>query len=253
MIICPNCGAKIEEDVEKCPFCGYINIEGAKKKHQENIEEIKEDIEEVRKEPEKAFKRGMSKGVKIILWTVGILLVLVGIYAVILVFALRNEPKMHLSPEEQAFASAYKLVAKDQLEEAYNNGDIAEMARIFDKARSEDRVDLWGDPHYETAYAATRYMKLQETLPRLDGKKLKKKEAEEITYDCFYFYYKAYGEDGEPLFASIRENEIIPIIHERLGFTDEDMEKFRTMVTVPTGVVRSNVYSKTKSYYKNYR
>lgn len=253
MIICPNCGAKIEEDVEKCPFCGYINIEGAKKKHQENIEEIKEDIEEVRKEPEKAFKRGMSKGVKIILWTVGILLVLVGIYAVILMFALRNEPKMHLSPEEQAFASAYKLVAKDQLEEAYNNGDIAEMARIFDKARSEDRVDLWGDPHYETAYAATRYMKLKETLPSLDGKKLKKKEAEEITYDCFYFYYKAYGEDGEPLFASIRENEIIPIIHDRLGFTDEDMEKFRTMVTVPTGVVRSNVYSKTKSYYKNYR
>lgn len=253
MIICPNCGAKIEEDVEKCPFCGYINIEGAKKKHQENIEEIKEDIEEVRKEPEKAFKRGMSKGVKIILWTVGTLLVLVGIYAVILMFALRNEPKMHLSPEEQAFASAYKLVAKDQLEEAYNNGDIAEMARIFDKARSEDRVDLWGDPHYETAYAATRYMKLKETLPSLDGKKLKKKEAEEITYDCFYFYYKAYGEDGEPLFASIRENEIIPIIHDRLGFTDEDMEKFRTMVTVPTGVVRSNVYSKTKSYFKNYR
>ena len=65
MITCPNCGAQIKEESKKCIYCGYINIEGAKKMHERQIEEIKEDIKELKKEPEKALKKGMSKSLKI--------------------------------------------------------------------------------------------------------------------------------------------------------------------------------------------
>jgi len=167
-------------------------------------------------------------------------------------FALRDKPKMHLSPEEQAIASAYKAEAMDKLQEAYDSDDIEQMAKIFDKAYSEDRVNLWGDPHYETAYAASCYMKLKNCLQNLDSGKLHKKEAEEITYYCFYFYYKAYGDDGAPIFDSVRENEIIPIITTRLGFTTEDMEGFRGKVTESSHVVRARVHRTVKGYYKNY-
>lgn len=254
MIVCPNCGAQIKDDAARCIYCGYINIKGAEKKHQEHIEEIKEDIEELKKEPEKALKRGMSKSVKVIFWTVGILLILAGIYAVLVLYALRNEPKMHLSPEEQAFASAYKAEVGDLLEEAYVNSDIEQMAGIYDKARNEDKVDIWGVPHYEVSYAASCYMHLQSCLSDLDKKMmLSTKEAEEITYYCFYFYYRAYGDDGATVFDSIRENEIVPIITNRLGFTIEDMESFKAKIVEGSGgVVRSRVHSTVKGFYKNY-
>lgn len=253
MTVCPNCGANIEQDATKCPYCGYINIEGAKKKYQQDIDEIRDNIAEVKKEPAREFKKGLSKGFKVILWTVGSLLVIGIILAVMLVFQLKNHPKMFLSAEDEAYASAYKAVAAEELEAAYQNNDIEEMARIYDKAYSEERVSLWGDPHYETGYASSCYMKLKKCLPNLDKEKMTKREAEEITYYCFYFYYEAYGEDGKDLFDPIRKEEIIPIINNRLGFSDEDMENFRAKVTERGGVVRTNVYKATKKYYKDYK
>ena len=253
MIICPNCGAKIEEDITKCPYCGYINIEGAEKKYQQDIDEIRDSIEEVKKEPAKAFKKGLSKGVKVILVTVLVLIVLSIIFAVMAAFQAKDHPKMFLSAEDEAYASAYRVMAGEQLQAAYEDNDIEEMARIYDKAYSEDRVSLWGDPHYETGYASSCYMKLKKCLPNLDKDKRTKRESEEITYYCFYFYYRAYGEDGEDIFDPIRQDEILPIIHERLGFSDDDMENFRDKVATERGINRTDVYKATKRYYRNYK
>lgn len=252
MITCPNCGAEIKEDLTKCPYCGYINAEGAVKKHLQNIEKIKENIEDAKKEPRRALVKGLSKGAKIVLWTVGTLAVLVALYAIIIAIGLRHSPKMFLSADEKAYASAYKAVAEEQLAAAYEDNDIAQMAQIYDKAYSEDRVSLWGDPHYETGYAASCYMKLMQCLPNLDKNKIKKREAEEITYYCFYFYYEGYGEDGAVIFDSIREEEILPIIRDRLGFTIEEMESFRDKITDPPHVIRTEVHRVAKSHYKNY-
>lgn len=254
MITCPNCGAQIKKEETKCPHCGYINIEGAEKKYQADIEEIKQETAEAAKEPVRAFKKGLSKGVKVILVTLGVLAVLAAIYAVMLVVAFKNTPeKFFVSAEDRAYESAYKVVAQEQLNEAYDNNDIARLAEIFDTAYSVDRVRLWGVDHYEVGYAASCYMKLKECLPNLDKDKLKTKEAEEITYYCFYFYYKGYGEDGEPIFDSVRENEILSIIYNRLGFTEEEMEQLRSKVTNTYGVVRSNVHKEAKGKYKNYK
>lgn len=252
LIICPNCGGEVDGNAEKCPYCGYINVEGAEKQYFVKLDDIKDDLASVEKEPVKALKKGLSKGTRVILITVGVLLVLSALIAARLSYELKNHPKAFLTAEDEAYASAYRIVAGEQLAAAYEDKDIARMAQIFDKAYSQDRVSLWGDPHYETGYASSCYMKLQQCLPNLDKEKLTKHEAEEITYYCFYFYYRAYGSDGAELFDSIRDDEIIPIITDRLGFTIEDMESFRDRVTVPEGVVRSDVYRTVKKYFKNY-
>ncbi len=252
MIKCPNCGAEIESNVTKCPYCGYINVPGAEKKYMDDLEDIKENLALVEEEPVKALKTGFSKGTKVIVWTVGILLTLVIVYAVLLFFETRDKPKIILTAEDEAYASAYRVIAGEQLSEAYEDKDIERMAQIFDKAYSEDRVNLWGDPHYETAYAASRYMKLQKCLPNLDKEELSKREAEEITYYCFYFYYRAYGEDGAGIFDEIRDDEILPVINDRLGYSIADMESFRERVTDPPYVDRSKVYRIVKKNYKNY-
>lgn len=251
-IVCPNCGAEIESNVDKCPNCGYINVEGAEKKYMNDLGEIKDNLQKVEEEPEKALKKGMSKGLKVILWTIGILIVLGGIYAAIVAVELQKSPKLYLTPEDEAFAAAYKEVVGEQLQEAYDNKDIEEMARIFDKAYSEDRVSLWGDPHYETACASSNYLKLKDTIAELDKGKLKKRQAEEITYYCFYFYYRAYGKDAYEIFDPIRDDEVMPLLMERLGYSIEEMEALRDKVMSPPHVNRTAVYKCTKKYFKRY-
>jgi len=253
LIICPNCGAQIEKDISRCSYCGYINKEGAEKKFKADLDDIREDIEETKKEPAKALVRGFSGGTKIILITVGVLILLAVLFFAELLRETRNKPKLFLSAEEQAYASAYVEVAGKQLAEAYEDRDIALMAQIYDKAYSQDRVSLWGVPHYETGYASSCYMKFKQCLADLDEGRLEKKEAEEITYYCFYFYYRAYGDDGAEIFDPIREDEIIPVITDRLGYTEEDMEGFRDKVFEAPYVDRSDVYKVSKKYYKNYK
>lgn len=252
MLICPNCGAEIDINLTKCPHCGYMNLEGAKKKYYEELEQIKDNLEKVEQEPARALKKGLSRGAKVIWITLGILAAVIILFAVDLTIQLQDHPKEFLSAEEEAYASAYKFVAGKQLEEAYQNRDVAAMAQIFDRAYSEDRVSLWGDPHYETGYAASCYEKLMECLPNLEKKKLKVKEAEEITYYCFYFYYRAYGDDGEVIFDEIRDREVMPILYDRLGYTIEDMENYRMTVTSPPYVVRRKIYKIVKENYKRY-
>lgn len=251
-IICPNCGAPIEKDSVKCPYCGYINEEGAEKKFQEDLSEIKEDIEEKKKEPSKALLKGFAGGGKTVLITVVILVILAIIFFVELLRETKDKPKLFPTVEEQEYASAYAEVAGKEIAEAYDNKDIARMAEIYDKAYSEDRVDLYGIPHYDTARASSFYMKLQQCISKLDNNEMSGKVAEELTYYCFYFYFMAYGDDGAEIFDPIREAEIIPIITERLGFTVDDMEGFREKVVDPPHVNRSRVYKVTKKYYKNY-
>ncbi|MCR5596422.1 MAG: zinc ribbon domain-containing protein [Lachnospiraceae bacterium] len=253
MKICQNCGAEIEDTNEVCPYCGYITRESAINKLKDEIEDIKYDIADVKKEPAKAFKKGLGKGTKVILLTVLITVIFAAIIAVILIKELGDEPRIHLSAEEEAYATAYKVAAGEELAKAYEEKNIGKMAEIFDKAYSIDRVSLWGDKHYETGHASSCYMKLQQCLPNLNKDKISKKEAEEITYYCFYFYYRAYGEDGAVIFDDIRDNEILPIITDRLMFTEEDMESFREKVTDPPYVNRSRVYGIVKDNYKNYR
>lgn len=252
-IICPNCGAQIDKDVSRCPYCGFINAEGAKKKFQNDLSKISRNIEETKKEPKKALVKGFSGGTKIILITLGVLLALVILSAVELYRETRDKPKLFLTAEDQVYASAYIEKAGPELERAFEDEDIAKMAQIFDKAYSEDRVSLWGVPHYEAGYASSCYMKLQQRMEDLDTGSISKKEAEELTYYCFYFYYRAYGDDGSLIFDPIRENEIIPIITDRLGYTEKDLESFKDKVWSPPYVDRSKVYKVTKKYFKNYK
>jgi len=252
MINCPNCGAKIEEDIARCPYCGYINKEGSEKKYREDLDQIREDINETKKEPAKALAKGVKKGTKVIITTILVIVVLAIVFALELAREMRDKPKDFLSNNDQVYASAYKEKAGKELAQAYEDEDIEKMAEIFDKAYSVDRISLWGDPHYETGYASSCYIKLKQCRPNLDKKKMTRREAEEITYYCFYFYYKAYGDDAAELFDPIREEEIIPIMTDRLGYTAAQMDEIKDTVMNSGSLNRSGLHRATKKYYKNY-
>ena len=252
-MICPNCGAEIEKDVDRCPYCGYMSKESTERKYRSIIKSIKDKTEKKKKDPEKALVKGFFSGVRIIVITLTIIALLVVLFFAELAREEKNRPKVNLSPSEQADASAYKEIAGEELDKAYKEKDIEKMAKIYDKAYYKDRVSLYGVPHYEAAIASSNYMKLKLCLEDLDRGKIDTKEAEEITYYCFYFYYEAYDDEDAEIFDPIRSDEIIPIITDRLMFTIEDMEGFRDKVMDPPHLYRTKVYKVTKKYYKNYK
>ena len=127
MIVCPNCGAQIEKDTTKCPYCGYINKEAAEKKFREDLGEIQRNIEETKKEPKKALVKGITGGTKVILIISCILILLVALFFVLLYIDTRDKPKLFLTAKEQEYASAYVLMAGEQLDEAYEEKDIQRM------------------------------------------------------------------------------------------------------------------------------
>ncbi|MBR4669286.1 MAG: zinc ribbon domain-containing protein [Butyrivibrio sp.] len=245
MMICPNCGAEIEKDVDRCPYCGYMSKESVERKYHAVIKSIKDKTEKKEKDPGKALVKGFFSGTRIKVITLTIIALLVVLFFV--------EIARNLFPSEQAYASAYKEIAGEELEKAYKEKDIEKMAKIYDKAYYKDRVSLYGVPHYEAAIVSSNYMNLKQCLEVLDSGEIDTKEAEEITYYCFYFYYEAYDDEDDEIFDPIRNDEIIPIITDRLGFTIEDMEGFRDKVMYPPHVDRTKIYKVTKKYYKNYK
>ena len=48
MKYCSNCGAPINIHTDKCPHCGYTNIEGAEEKYLNELEEIKDNLAQLR-------------------------------------------------------------------------------------------------------------------------------------------------------------------------------------------------------------
>ncbi len=86
-ILCHNCGASIEQNVPRCPYCGAINEIGAEKKYMGDLEEIKEDLSELEQVPEQLYKKEVKKSLKTIIIamvaTAVVVFALLGIWSVV--------------------------------------------------------------------------------------------------------------------------------------------------------------------------
>ena len=67
MIKCPNCGADIDETLSKCPYCGYINIEGAEDQYMDKLEDMRSKLDVVDDEARDEYKKGLFKPLKVII------------------------------------------------------------------------------------------------------------------------------------------------------------------------------------------
>lgn len=61
LISCKSCGAKFEQDLPKCPYCGTLNYKGAEKEYLNKLESIKEDLEDLQEVPEHEIKKEIKK------------------------------------------------------------------------------------------------------------------------------------------------------------------------------------------------
>lgn len=58
---CPNCGARLDDTIPKCPYCSTMNFPGSEKEYKAELNEIHEDLEDLKKVPIDTLKHTSVK------------------------------------------------------------------------------------------------------------------------------------------------------------------------------------------------
>lgn len=259
MTKCVNCGAEIESSIVKCPFCGYLNEAGAKKAHQQTIDNLEYEISDNLNESKEAYSKGIRATGKSSAFGIGIVLLIAGILALMSFIFWRFFDKGNVSQTEERSIGelAFQETNFDTWDEMQKNGQYDELVKLYEKA-DEEGHNLFAYASRDFLYTYSLYDKLKsEELPKLDNNTAKSKDKEAITYYALVFYYRGYGnvtDEQRSVLDDIRDNYMLDIIYNRLCITDDELAKIQPAVQEAGGglVVRSTLGFRTMKFYDRY-
>lgn len=141
VVKCENCGAEMDIHEECCPFCGYINHVGAEEKYMEKMQDIKANLAEVDDQQIEVTKNEAKKGIKIVLITLIVILIIIGAFAALFkvteYVAARNGSSIYreMDPFE---VTEWNQKHMGKLEAMYEAGDIDGLVDYYNMLMSED-------------------------------------------------------------------------------------------------------------------
>ncbi len=257
LIRCPNCGAEHSIHLPKCPYCGTINPEGAEEAYLDKLEQTRQDLDEVddlaKQEVRSEVKAGAGKAVKRVILAAVILLVLAGVYLLTDRILSGGRSEYELTEQE----IAWQREAFPELDRLYEAGDLeAAAGRLQEYSAQNHRV--WDWSHYTFLEWYDNYRRTQEHLQELTEKQsCSELLAGLLVFGTFRFYYRDYApeqgvslSEGDIARLDGYREELVTAIHDRLGFTDEQMEAFRADVYDEYNVLN---YKKCEKLGKQYR
>lgn len=235
--ICINCGAEINSTETKCPYCGYINEEGAEKAYMDRLYDIKDDLDSVDEEAAAEYGRGYGKVIRLIMITLITLLIISGI-----VFAYRLAAKNRRAENDRSKGDqmldemAWKKEAFAEFDRLYEQGDYDKLCEAVNEA-ADQHHDVYAWTHYRFVSTYMDYLMTVQDLEYVDEKGWHEYEAKTVFYRCCLIYYREdlykYGDIDYKLTDEETE-KLRPVIeymngvlHERLCFTDEEMDEFK--------------------------
>ena len=144
-IECPNCGASYSVEETRCPYCGYINPEGAEAKYMEHLDERRRDLDKVDDTARTGYfnemKRGSGTALKIVLITALVIVVLVGIWSLAehrIFDHRRDDYAEELVWEHSRFEEYDQMFEDERYEEL--------IAALADDSETHD---VWNWEHYD--------------------------------------------------------------------------------------------------------
>lgn len=142
---CPNCGAAFSAEETRCPYCGYINPEGAEAKYMNNLDEKRRDLDKVDDTARTGYFHEMKKGsgtaLKTVLITALVILVLVGIWSLAehgIFDRNRNDYAEELVWEHSRF---------EEYDQMYEAGRYEELIEAI--AEDSEEHNVWNWNHYD--------------------------------------------------------------------------------------------------------
>ncbi len=140
-MICENCGAKFDDELERCPYCGTMNAKGAFKSYRKKLFGIKDNLGKL---DDEAYFSLQQLIIRSLLKTFVILLLCVAI-GVVIGFML---PRTYFDAdyEQRVYEEVVWLAENDAaLSEALNNRDYATLEAL----REENYGAFYEWNHYD--------------------------------------------------------------------------------------------------------
>ena len=256
--ICPNCGAKIEAYDAKCPYCGYINHDGAEKKYMNELEEVRQKLDVVDDEAREEYKKGVSGSVKIIVIVFAVLIVLTGIITILGSWIDRVESDAGTHTGEDTLAelswSKEQFAYYDKLYEA---GEYDKLLETITGDEKEHDTYKWKHNAFVSYYGM--YNSTVRLLEEVEEKGWNEYNSETVTFYCMSYYYDL-KEDKK----NVDEDEIQKlkpyaeymhdILNNRLGYEDDELEQLESRLCGEYGMLSySEVMKVTEENKERYR
>ena len=203
----------------------------------DRLYDIKDDLDVIDEEAAGEYGKDYGRVIKLILITLAVLLVVSGI-----IYTGYTVKKRARSEAETVYGKnmleemAWKQEAFKEFDRLYETGDYEKLCEVMYDAYEKHRIVFEWD-HFWFVSTYNDYMLTVEDLERIDKEGWHKYEAEAIFYRCCFIYYRddvyKYGEPDNKLTDEETEKlqSVITymngVLHDRLGFTDEDMEELK--------------------------
>ncbi len=151
---CPNCGAVFGAKETRCPYCGYINPEGAEAKYLKDLEDRRRDLDTVDDQVRSGYREEIKKGAGTALKTVLIIALVLAV--VIGGFAYADNRLFSDDGEDYAAELAWEHEHFPEYDKLFEAEDYEELiAEIAEDGRTHD---VWNWEHYD------EFMELADSL-----------------------------------------------------------------------------------------
>lgn len=154
MIKCSGCGAEIDKNVDKCPYCEEINYIGAEKKYMGELDEIKDSLADLGSESLKEARSEISdamKSIKITLSIIAIVILVTGGIFFISYKSKTDEDIITTSSDNDKYKEAVIWIADNEanLNKLYEEERYDEILAIEEQAGGYNNAGLTYWKHYE--------------------------------------------------------------------------------------------------------
>ena len=227
MTKCNNCGAEIELQNPKCPYCNAINEIGAENRYMENLDELKEDLSELPEEAENIYKKEMAGGLKkvlVISAVIAVLLLLIGgsffLYERYMEKKYSYDPKVQLMWQREYYPQFDKLYAE-------KNYDA--IVEIMDETYEDEGYSIYNWEHSNFILKYQGYQTFMERVDYMTDKETaNKKTAQFMVGDAMLFLFFTRESDYlEEEWTMMQEwvPDYEKVLYEDMKFTKEEAEE----------------------------
>ncbi len=252
---CPNCGATMEKYSSQCPFCGYINEEGAERQYMENLDKVRKKLDVVDEEAAEEYKKSYKKPFIIIVVTLLVFAALATAYFLLESFAQKTiRSRSNASSEDMLKEMTWQRENFPRYDSLYEAGRYDEL---LEAVYADYEHDTYKWEHMDFVYVYGRYLDTLNLLADVDKSGWNEYAAYTATYNCMFFYYGNYAEELDEEEIEILKpcrDEMSTVIKERLRFTEDELEELKDEVINQYGNIEYDKCKKiAKKYYDRYR
>ncbi len=225
----------IDSHEPKCPYCGYINPSGAQEQFMEKMEENRLKLDNVDEEAAELYQKEMKKKGKRLVITIVVTAVVIA--GILLAAKLNNKllwDSYERTPEDEVAEIAWQRAHFPELTELYDAEKYEEMVDLYYDFLKDGSHDIWLWEHYNFLDAMTRYRNLRSNMEYFD-RYVKDSDSSclaSVLYNCARFFYRDYENEPKNTEHDLEvldevHDYAVEILHNRLHFSDEDMEEIR--------------------------